>query len=208
MFRSGAVWIALAANLVLAQPTLPAQTDQGRKDWGASVEGLQISLYLTSQKTDSLGIPTVGLAIKNSGAWRRVALGGFCGQEPPGSDTADVRLTLTNEQGGSQELEDIPGPPLVAGCAGAMAIVSVDVLPGATTSVPIDLDCYYAQKGLFDYAWAGGGEYSLRAELEIRSSDQSQAAMLRSNELRLQFPKDAAPRRCFSSGLEIPCHDK
>lgn len=191
-------WILLLALGAAAFP-LPAQTNQDVQKWGDPVNGMQISLYLDSAKPAAPGLPAVGLAIRNLGsASRRIVLGAVCGPLTPGWKTTFVALIITDLQGRSQKLQDVPGPPLLAGCAGLESIFHLDVAPGATSSVPLDLECYYASVVSFDYGWAGGGEYSLRAEV----------GSLKSNELRVHFSENVASRRCFSKGLLVPCAGK
>jgi hypothetical protein len=177
----------------------PSQTDASALEWGNPVDGVQISLRFASAKTGPSNLPEIELAIRNRGAVsRKITLGGGCGPITPGWKTAWVILIITDLQGRSQKLQDVPGPPLLASCAGALGVFAVDVAPGATTSAPLDLDCYYASDVRFEYGWAGGGRYSLRAEL----------GSLESNELRVQFAGNAPSRRCFSGGLVVPCADK
>ena len=133
------------ATLLLAAAIsgVHAQSDvaPGPTAWGPAVNDLQMSLYLASDKVDRLGIPEVGLAIRNLGSsTRKVSLGGGCGPQVPGWKTVDVRLILTDRAGRSQELEDVPGPPLIAGCGGAIAIFAVQVPARATVTVPLDLE--------------------------------------------------------------------
>lgn len=178
---------------------LPAQTNQDVQQWGDPVDGVQISLYLDSAKPAAPGLPAVGLAVRNLGsASKRIDLGEVCGPLTPGWKTTFVALIITDLQGRSQKLQDVPGPPLIAGCAGLESIFHLDAAPGATSSVPLDLECYYGGVVSFDYAWAGGGEYALRAEV----------GSLKSNELRVHFSKTVASRRCFSKGLLVPCAGK
>lgn len=209
MIASKAVFLTFLAPLIATLTMARGQTDRVPRAWGEPVDGLQISLYLASGKIDRLGIPDVALAIRNLGLdMRKVALGGGCaGAGPvPGSKTSHVRLFLTDEAGQSQELEDRPGPPLIGGCAGAGWIFTVDVPGGGTSSVPIDLDCYYVQESMFVYAWAGGGTYLLRAELPLRQPPGPPTVQtVESNELALRFPAGAASQRCFSNGLQINC---
>jgi hypothetical protein len=53
--------IGSAVTLIAACAILQAQTSAVpvAKDWGQPVDGLQISLYLASDKTDHLGVPDV-----------------------------------------------------------------------------------------------------------------------------------------------------
>lgn len=188
--------LIMGGVLSMVAASLAAQT--GPQTWGQAVDDLQISLYLESASAAPSGLPAVGLAIKNIRSYaRKVQIGGDCGPDRPGRKTTGVTLTIADLQGQSRTLEDMPGPPLAFFCAGVVDIFSVDVPPGSTVSVPLDLDCYYVAHTLGTYAWAGGGQYYLRAEIGRYG--------LKSNGLLVQFPPNAAPRRCFSDGLVIPC---
>jgi hypothetical protein len=196
-------WSSRLLTLLLALSAtafpLSAQTNQDVQKWGDPVDGVQISLYLDSAKPEATGLPAVGLAIRNLGsASKGIVLGEVCGPLTPGWKTTFVVLIITDLQGRSQKLQDVPGPPLLAGCAGLASSFHLDVAPGATSSVPLDLECYYGSVVSFDYAWAGGGEYSLRAEV----------GSLKSNELRVHFSGNVASRRCFSNALVVPCAGK
>jgi len=172
------------------------------QDWGQSVDDVQISLYLASEKPAASGLPKIDLAIRNAGSgWKKIRLGEGCQPATtPGFKTTIVTLVITDLQSLSQTLKDIPGPPLSPGCAGAIGTFAVDVNSGQTTSVPLDLECYYIlnwDNNALHYAWAGSGTFFLRAEL----------GKLKSNDLQVVFSKDVPSHRCFENGLVIPCSD-
>jgi hypothetical protein len=190
---SAGLWPILGAAFF----SLSARSQQPQ-DWGNPVDDVQISIYIMSAVTAPSGLPAVGLAVHNLGSIpKKILLGSWCGPVVPGAKTSSVALIVTDLQGRSRTTQDIPGPRLKPGCFGSIRVFTVDLKPGETTTVPIDLECYYVNvtRSAFNYAWAGGETYLLRAEL----------GNLKSNDLRVLFSKDVPSRRCFENRLVVPC---
>jgi hypothetical protein len=185
-------WL-LAAILIVSPPCLLGQTPTepgatGATIWGDPVGGLQMSLYLDPQQTGTSHAPAIRIGLRNVGSSEiAVILGGSCGNRK--IEPNSVKLILTDDQGKSQRLDDIGPEPIDGGCLGAMGIWKVPLSPGASFSIPINLDYFrYFSKvtSRFETGRQPGGTYSLEADL-LTGANTNQSIDVKSNVLRVHF---------------------
>jgi hypothetical protein len=192
------LWVALAISTIAC--VVPAETNQETAAWGATVNGLQMSLSLDSTPALPLGTPAIMLRFRNVGnEVFRIIPESHCGPGPVG--TSSTRLSITDSSGDTKrQLYFGPGPPYEGGCAGGIFVLDVPLAPGAEYSMPFNVDYYKilsATTHRIEDGWEPGGTYTLQAELTGSSLPGLTAGFWRgtvvSNKLEVRFPQEMIP---------------
>jgi hypothetical protein len=155
--------------------------------WGATVNGLQLSLSLDPSTEPSSHTPAITLSLRNVGTDDlTVALGTGCGPMPPLAVELDVigsspRETFRDLGSGS--------------CAGVVWNFTKSLPPGASFSIPLMLYSYRTKREVFgrtiDEGWQPGGTYILQAVLKIPNTSPQVGyweGTVTSNQLEVHFP--------------------
>ena len=164
----------------------------GAQVWGDPVGGLQMSLYLAPQQTDSR-MPSLKLGLRNVGSSDiTVTLGFYCGL-PDDIEPTSIELIFIDDQGKSQRLHN-DGLPNNAMCGGegVMTVWQEHISPGGTISIPIHLIFYRQEKNPTKKpGWQPGSTYLLQAtfpaEADYKRFPQYAA---KSNQLPVYFPAE------------------
>lgn len=161
--------VSIASLLVLGG--LSAALKPSAETWGEAVSGLQMTIYLDRAEGVPSKVPKFRVELRNAAQKDLVVnLGTMLANGKMQYPNAVV-LVLTDAQGKSRQL-DLREPGFIAGR------VDPFVLPipiGATFSIPVDLDKYWAAESKeFDYKLKPG-TYSLEAQFTGRSVSQQEA---------------------------------
>jgi hypothetical protein len=164
--------------------------------WGATVNGLQLSLSLDPSTEPSSRTPAITLSLRNVGTDDlTVALGTGCGPMSPLAVELDVigsspRGTFRDSSGISR-FRDLGA----GGCAGVVWNFTKTLLPGASFSTPLMLYSYRTKREVFgrtiDEGWQPGGTYTLQAVLKIPNASPQVGyweGTVTSNQLEVHFP--------------------
>lgn len=139
--------------------------------WGEAVSGLQMTIYADGAERVRSKVPKFRVELRNAGQTDLVVNLGIMLANGKAQYPNAVVLILTDAQGKSRRL-DLREPAAVGGR------VDPFVLPipiGATFSIPVDLDKYWAAESKeFDYK-LNPGTYSLEAQFAGRSVSQQEA---------------------------------
>lgn len=186
--REIAQWF-LAAILSVSPSSLPAQTRPCSQEWGKSVDGLQMSLYLDSPQTGKPEIPSLRVSLRNIGTSDKVVeYGAYCGRS--NLERNQIAMIFTDDQGKSLRVFNLgPGPPFEGFCAGVLSHLRIPLASGAVYSIPINLDHYgylSEKTWVFERGWRPGGTYSLQAALVGEKGTDE----VLSNVLRVHFPHE------------------
>jgi hypothetical protein len=161
--------VSIASLLVLGG--LSAALKPSAKTWGEAVSGLQITIYLDQAEGVPSKAPKFRVELRNAAQKDLVVNLGMMLANGKMQYPNAVVLVLTDAQGKSRTL-DLREPWAIAGR------VDPFVLPipiGATFSIPVDLDNYWAAESKeFGYKLKPG-TYSLEAQYTGRSVSQQEA---------------------------------
>lgn len=175
-----------------------ATVKPGPYTWGEAVGGLQMTIYLDQQESVKSKAPKFRVELRDAGETDLVLNLGFMLANGKKQYPNAIILNLTDAQGTSRRL-DLKGAGFVAGRLDPF-IVPVPV--GATFSISVDLDNYWAAASKeFEYK-PKPGIYSLDAEFTGRGVSQQQANLdvkgialmpywtgtVTSNQLRFEVP--------------------
>jgi hypothetical protein len=161
--------VLIASLLVLGG--LSAALKPSAETWGEAVSGLQMTIYLDRAEGVPSKAPKFRLELRNAAQKDLVVNLGMMLANGKIQYPNAVVLVLTDAQGESRRL-DLREPWAIAGR------VDPFVLPipiGATFSIPVDLDKYWAAESKeFDFKLKPG-TYSLEAQFTGRSVSQQEA---------------------------------
>jgi hypothetical protein len=197
---NAARWLLLLI-LITGCSRLLAQTAAEPGAPGATVNGLEMSLFLDPQQTGTKPQLRVGLRNVGSSAIE-LTLGSDCRAGKPEPNM--IALVLTDDQGKSQRLTDIGSEPSLDPCT-ALALSSLwreTLAPSASFSIPINVD-YYKNLSRFTVSdllavkdgqqlkkgWEPGRTYSVQAEFPIGPAAKG-SHIAKSNKLRVHFPAE------------------
>jgi len=152
-------WVLLFTSLAFLDVS-SAPSKAAPQTWGNVVSGLQMTINLDQAEAVRAKIPKFRVELRNAGASDlTLNLGFMLGNGRKQYPTA-VFLILTDEQGKSRRF-DLIGPP---GVAGRLDTFVLPLPVGATFSIPVDLDKYFAAASReYDYKLTPG-TYSLEAQ--------------------------------------------
>jgi hypothetical protein len=165
------VLIASLFASLLVLGGLSAALKPSAETWGEAVSGLQMTIYLDRAEGVPSKAPKFRVELRNAAQKDLVVNLGMMLANGKMQYPNAVVLVLTDAQGKSRRL-DLREPGAIAGR------VDPFVLPipiGATFSIPVDLDKYWAAESKeFDYKLKPG-TYSLEAQFTGRSVSQQEA---------------------------------
>jgi hypothetical protein len=155
--------LMLTGSAVAKRPSAPT--------WGEAVDGLQMSIYPETASRPESKPPKFRVEFRNTGENDLILnLGVMLGNGKRQYPNAVV-LSLTDTTGKSRQL-DLREPAFVAG---RMDPFALPIPIGATFSLSVDLDNYWAaKKKEFDYKLKPGS-YSIQAQLTGKGVSQQEA---------------------------------
>lgn len=175
---------------------LYAQSEQDSHVWGKTSDGLRLSLYLDSDTQHGSLMPSVQMAIMNSGtSARMIVLGAGCGKV---NETNSVSLDVKDDQGQERQFRDATSD---LPCNGRLAVFEVTLPAGGYFSTPLLLQNYgYSSLANqnFEPGFQPGGDYIVSASIQFDATPNFDIPFhvpianiperLTSNELRVQVP--------------------
>ena len=154
-----ALWVVLFASFAFLDVSSVA-SKASVQTWGDMVSGLQMRIYLDQGESVQVKIPKFRVELRNAGESDLTLNLGIMLDSGRKQYSTAVFLNLTDAQGKSRRL-DLIGPPGVAGRVDTF-VLSLPV--GATFSMLVDLDKYFAAASKeYDYK-PTPGTYSLEAQ--------------------------------------------
>lgn len=161
--------------VLVASPLLLGGLSTAKKPatqtWVEAVSGLQMAIYLDQTESVPSKAPKFRVELRNAGQNDVVVNLGMMLANGKRQYPNAVVLTLTDARGISRRL-DLREPAMIAGRVDPF-VVPIPV--GATFSLPVDLDKYWAAASKeFDYK-PTPGTYSLEAQFTGRSVAQQEA---------------------------------
>jgi hypothetical protein len=139
--------------------------------WGEAVSGLQMTIYLDQAEGVPSKAPKFRVELRNAGQNDLVVNLGMMHANGNRQYPNAVVLALTDTQGKSRRL-DLREPAFIAG---RMDPFVLPIPVGATFSIPVDLDKYWAAESKeFNYKLKPG-LYSLEAQFTGRGVSQQEA---------------------------------
>jgi hypothetical protein len=187
-----ALWVVLLAGFAFLDVSSVAWKASART-WGDVVSGLQMRINLDQAKNVQVKTPKFRVELRNAEESDLTLNLGIMLDNGRKQYPTAIFLNLTDTQGKSRRL-DLIGPPAVAGRLDTF-VLSLPV--GATFSMPVDLDKYFAPSSEeYDYK-PTPGTYSLEAQFTGKGVPRDMDLLLghywegtvKSNRLRFDVPK-------------------
>jgi hypothetical protein len=161
--------VLIASLMVLGG--LSAALKPSAETWGEAVNGLQMTIYLERAQGVPSKIPKFRVELRNAAQKELVVNLGMMLANGKMQYPSAIVLVLTDAQGKSRRL-DLREPGAIAGRVDPLVL---PVPIGATFSIPVDLDKYWAAESKeFDYKLKPGN-YSLEAQFTGRGVSQQEA---------------------------------
>jgi len=164
------LFVVLVASLLLLGG-LSAALKPCVETWGEAVSGLQMTIYLDQAESVPSKAPKFRIELRNAGQNDLVVNLGMMLANGKRQYPNAVVLALTDAQGKSRRL-DLREPAFIAG---RMDPFVLPIPVGATFSIPVDLDKYWAAESKeFDYKLKPG-TYLLEAQFTGRGVSRQEA---------------------------------
>jgi hypothetical protein len=188
--------LIVASAFLLSSVGVASPPAKNVQNWGQTVTGVQLGLYVDPNLVAVVGAPAVGMIVRNTGSSMRVVwVGERCQPSAAWMSTSEVAVFLRDRRGQRHKLRDVgPGPIYGVGCDPTPKPKLVQLKPGESHSEIVNLAYYRyfsTNSHHWEHGWDAGGDFWIHAEVRAGSDFFDPGATVISNEVQLHITPGA-----------------